>query len=210
MVTRLSELQEIPLFPLNSVLFPKGKLSLQIFEQRYLDLVSSSLKADTGFGVTLLKDGYEVVKPGKVQTMYSIGTYAKIIDWTQLDNGLLGITVEGEKKFKIEECWCTTGNLFMAKVRFSDRDASDSLPIPLEDDRSGMTQLLQLLEEHPAVQDMNLQIDYENLWDLGWRLSELIPVALQIKQELLELDDPWERIKVIEEAIHFLSYGEDM
>jgi len=162
-----------------------------------------------GFGVTLLKDGYEVIKPGKEQTMYSIGTYARIVDWTQLDNGLLGITVEGVKKFKSGQCWCTDNALFMAKVRFSDRDASTANPIPIEDDRSGMTQLLQLLEDHPAVQDMNLNIDYENLWELGWRLSELIPVALVIKLELLELDDPWERIKVIEETIRFFGYDDD-
>jgi len=69
---------------------------------------------------------------------------------------------------------------------------------------SGMTELLQLLEKHPAVQEMKLQIDYDNLWDLGWRLSELIPVATEIRQELLELDDPWERIQLLERSIHFL------
>jgi Lon protease-like protein len=51
---------------------------------------------------------------------------------------------------------------------------------------------------------MDLKIDYQNLWDLGWRLSELIPVAAEIRQELLELDDPWERIRLVERSIHHL------
>lgn len=203
----MSKLSEIPLFPLKSVLFPKGKLSLQIFEQRYLDLVSTSLKNDTGFGVSLLKSGHEVVKLGQEQVMHTIGTYARIVDWDQLENGLLGITVEGEKKFKIEDYWLTENDLFIGNVSFCESDIAGNTKIPLEDDCSGMAQLLELLERHPAVQDMDLQIDHENLWDLGWRLSELIPVAVEIKQELLELNDPWERIKVIEEAIHFLSYS---
>ena len=202
------ELAEIPLFPLKSVLFPKGKLTLQIFEQRYLDLVSASLKNNAGFGISLLKSGQEVAKPGQEQVMHSIGTYATIVDWDQLENGLLGITVEGDKKFEIQECWLAENGLFMGKVKFCESDIAGNTKIPLEDDCSGMAQLLELLEQHPAVKEMDLQIDHENLWDLGWRLSELIPIALEIKQELLELNDPWERIKVIEEAIHFFAYDE--
>jgi len=95
----MAEIQEIPLFPLRSVLFPRGKLSLQIFEKRYIDMVANSLRDGSGFGVILLKEGEEVMKPGRSQQLYAIGTYARIIDWDQLENGLLGITVEGEASF---------------------------------------------------------------------------------------------------------------
>jgi len=200
----MSDLQEIPLFPLRSVLFPRGKLSLQIFEKRYIDLVASCLRNDSGFGVTLLKEGEEVEKPGKTQALYAVGTLARIIDWDQLANGLLGITVEGDRKFEIDSYWRSDSGLYLARVRFSDNDTPQRQKIPVGEELSGMTELLQLLEKHPAVQDMDLKIDYENLWELGWRLSELIPVALEIKQELLELDDPWERIQLVERSIHFL------
>ena len=83
----MAEPQEIPLFPLRSVLFPRGKLSLQIFERRYIDLVSQSLRDGSGFGVILLKDGDEVIKPGGNQELHPVGTYARIVDWDQLDNG---------------------------------------------------------------------------------------------------------------------------
>ncbi|MBL4820157.1 MAG: LON peptidase substrate-binding domain-containing protein [Gammaproteobacteria bacterium] len=201
----MSNLQEIPLFPLNSVLFPKGKLTLQIFERRYLDLVSRSLKSDTGFGITLLKEGGEVAAPGRKQTIHDMGTYARIVDWDQLPNGLLSIIVEGVSKFRIKEHWIADSDLLMARVCFSETEISGERSIPVQDECSDMTELLHVLEKHPAVQDMNLQIDYENLWELGWRLSELIPVSLEKKQELLELDDPWERIRNIEATVHFLE-----
>ncbi|MGB4247606.1 MAG: LON peptidase substrate-binding domain-containing protein, partial [Pseudohongiellaceae bacterium] len=79
--------ETIALFPLKSVLFPGGRLPLQIFEQRYLNLVSHALKTDTGFGVCLLKDGDEVAKVGVKQQVHRVGTYAKVVDWDQLPNG---------------------------------------------------------------------------------------------------------------------------
>jgi len=200
----MAEIQEIPLFPLRSVLFPRGKLSLQIFEKRYIDMVANSLRDGSGFGVILLKDGEEVMKPGRSQQLYAIGTYARIIDWDQLKNGLLGITVEGESKFHVQNYWSTESGLIKGQIIFSEVDTPDKNRISVGEEMSGMTELLQLLEKHPAVQEMKLQIDYDNLWDLGWRLSELIPVATEIRQELLELDDPWERIQLLERSIHFL------
>jgi len=154
--------------------------------------------------VILLKDGEEVMKPGRSQQLYAIGTYARIIDWDQLENGLLGITVEGESKFHVQNYWSTESGLIKGQIIFSEVDTPDKNRISVGEEMSGMTELLQLLEKHPAVQEMKLQIDYDNLWDLGWRLSELIPVATEIRQELLELDDPWERIQLLERSIHFL------
>ncbi|MFM1897342.1 MAG: hypothetical protein RLZZ385_2416 [Pseudomonadota bacterium] len=192
---------EIPLFPLRSVLFPRGRLALQIFERRYIDLVSLCLRQDSGFGITLLKTGDEVIRPGTRQTLHRTGTYVRIIDWDQLDNGLLGITVEGIKKFHVEDCWVADNDLFMARVTYSQQDSVEQQPIPIYEDYTGMAELLQVLEKHPAVEHLQLDVDHDNLWDLGWRLAELIPVELEVRQKLLELDDPWERMRVIEKAV---------
>ncbi|WP_101757630.1 LON peptidase substrate-binding domain-containing protein [Oceanicoccus sp. KOV_DT_Chl] len=91
----------IPLFPLGSVLFPQGRMSLQIFEPRYLDLVSRCLKDDSGFGVVWLRQGREVHKPEQAvdPRFAQVGCYATIVDWDSLPNGLLGITIEGNKNF---------------------------------------------------------------------------------------------------------------
>jgi Lon protease-like protein len=55
------------------------------------------------------------------------------------------------------------------------------------------------------VEKKKLVVDYDNLWDLGWRLSELIPIKVEERQKLLEIDDPWERLKSIERLIADLA-----
>ena len=86
-------MSEIALFPLSSVLLPSGRMSLQIFEQRYLDLVAHCMRESEGFGVVWLQQGSEV-SGGSLDTpnVGEYGTYARIVDWDQLPNGLLGIT----------------------------------------------------------------------------------------------------------------------
>lgn len=195
------ESEEIALFPLRVVMFPGGKVDLQIFERRYLDLVSHCMRNDVGFGVCLLRDGEEVVTESAKQTIHRTGTYSKIIDWNQLDNGLLGITVEGHAKFRIKDCWQADSGVLEAKVEFTRGDCTNDDVIPLEDAYGALVDLLQSLESHPLIEKRNLSIDYDNLWDLGWRLSELIPMEVEQKQELLELDDPWERIRSIEKLV---------
>ncbi len=201
----MSDLQEIPLFPLQLVLFPGGRLDLQIFERRYIDLVRQCMRNGSGFGVCLLKKGLETTEPGTQQTIHRTGTYAKIIDWDQLPNGLLGITIEGSAKFDVEDCWAADSGVLTANVEFSKHDSVGKQSIPIDDDLAVLAQLLQSLESHPLVEQKNLIIDYDNLWDLGWRLSELIPIENVTKQFLLEIDDPWERIENIERLVAELA-----
>jgi len=201
----MTDMPEIPLFPLRVVMFPGGRLDLQIFEQRYLDLVSHCMRNDNGFGICLLKEGEEIIKEGTKQTIHRAGTYVSIIDWDQLENGLLGITVEGSSKFRVEECWQADNSILHAKVAFSDTDRVGKETILLDDQFAALADLLQNLENHPLVEQKKLTIDYNNLWDLGWRLSELIPIEVEQKQQLLEMDDPWERIENIEQLVSDLA-----
>jgi len=201
----MSQLHEISIFPLRSVAFPGSRIDLQIFERRYIDLVTACLKSNTGFGICLLKQGDEVVVSKTKQTIHRIGTLVKIADWDQLENGLLGITVEGTAKFKIEDCWQEDTGLLHANVEFSETDQVGGEDVPLQDEHSGLADLLESLENHPLVEQKNLTINYDNLWDLGWRLSDLMPLEVEQKQELLEFDDPWLRIEKIEEIVAFLA-----
>jgi len=193
--------QNISLFPLRVVMFPGSRLDLQIFERRYLDLVSQCMRNDAGFGVCLLREGEEVVREASRQTIHRTGTYCKIVDWDQLDNGLLVITIEGLAKFRISDCWQGDAGVLEATVDFSDKDRTGKDPIPLDDAYNALVDLLQNLENHPMVEQKNLSINYDNLWDLGWRLGELIPIEVDKKQQLLEIDDPWERISAIEKLV---------
>ncbi|MDX1491500.1 MAG: LON peptidase substrate-binding domain-containing protein [Pseudohongiellaceae bacterium] len=192
------ETQTIALFPLRAVLFPNGRLPLQIFEQRYIDLISQSLRNDKGFGICLLSEGEEVVQPGKSQQVHRVGTYARIVDWDELPSGLLGVTVEGRQKFMVEECWAAENQLLMARVRFCPIDVVGIDPIPVESAHEDLVTLLQQLSSHPVIEKLNMSLDFENVRELAWRLSELIPLSLEAKQELLEVTDPMQRIDRIE------------
>lgn len=201
----MNKKQDIPLFPLRVVLFPGGRVDLQIFEQRYIDLVRSCLKSSTGFGICLLKQGEEVIRPGSQQTIHRTGTYAEIVDWDQLDNGLLGITVEGRTKFSIEDCYEGENGLLRGQVSFSELDSVGKEEIPLSDEFTALAELLENLKKHPLIEQKQLTINQNNLWDLGWRLSELIPIDIGVRQQLLEIDNPWDRIERIEELVADLA-----
>ena len=201
----MTETQQIPLFPLRVVMFPRGRLNLQIFGRRYIDLVTHCMRTSSGFGICLLKEGEEVIQEGTNQTIHRTGTYSNIIDWDQLENGLLGITVEGSAKFSIEDCWQSDSGVLQGNVQFNETDNVGRETIPLDDQYTALADLLQNLESHPLVEQKKLIIDYNNLWDLGWRLSELIPIEIEQKQQLLEIDDPWERIQSIEQLVSDLA-----
>jgi hypothetical protein len=182
-------------------MFPRGRAELQIFERRYIDLIRNCLKTNTGFGICLLKTGEETIREDSQQTVHRTGTYANIVDWDQLDNGLLSITAEGQNKFHIDNCWQEESGLLMAEAAFSNSDLVDNEQIPVDDEFAPLTDLLQNLESHPLIEQKKLIIDYDNLWDLGWRLGDLIPIANEQKQQLLEIDDPWDRIESIERLV---------
>ena len=115
----------IALFPLNTVLFPGGPLRLRIFEPRYLDMVSRCMREDCGFGVALIVAGREA--GGAAQTV-EIGTLARIVDFEQLDDGLLGITARGERRFRILHVHQESDGLNVCQVEWRDEEARAEVP----------------------------------------------------------------------------------
>jgi hypothetical protein len=174
--------REIPLFPLLSVLLPFGQLPLQIFEQRYLDLVRSCMKSDAGFGVVWIRQGTEVVgTTGSKLQLGDYGTYAKIIDWDQLPNGLLGVTIEGQQTFSVNQTRTSASSQIFAQASFCDAP----MKAPLLAQWNSLADVLRGLETHPHIQRMNLDIDYDDAWQVGYNLIQLLPLEEQIKYELL-------------------------
>lgn len=177
----------VPLFPLNSVVLPGGRIPLQLFEPRYLDMLTRCLKEDRGFVIVLLREGVET---GKVAAFYDIGTYVRIIDFKQLDSGLLGITVEGESKVSVVRSWQQEDGLNVGDVECL--VAEDALMIPGH--YAELPSVLKALFRHPVIRDLDMEVDYEDARDVGWRLTELLPLDKQEKQRLVELQDPLERL----------------
>ena len=101
------------MFPLKSIVLPGGLFPLRIFERRYINMVKNCLKNDTGFCITLVRGESD---NGYITNVYNYGCYVKIVDWNQLEDGLLGITVEGIKKIHVLECNLNEDNLLQGSI----------------------------------------------------------------------------------------------
>lgn len=177
---------EIPLFPLSSVMFPGGRMPLQIFEQRYIDLVRSSMKQDSGFGMVWIMRGSEVAQPGVGPlNLGEWGTYARIVDWDQLPNGLLGITIEGGERFRLQDSHKRDDQLNMGQV--------EMLPLPepvaVSEEWESMVEVLASLEQHPHVQGLGIKPDHSDAWQVGYALAQLLPVDEALKYDMLADSD---------------------
>ncbi|WP_233998866.1 LON peptidase substrate-binding domain-containing protein [Microbulbifer pacificus] len=175
----------IPLFPLHMALFPGVTLPLRIFEQRYLRLVTESLKNDTGFGVALIRSGREV-GPADV---WPLGLYVRIVDWSQGEEGLLHIEVAGESRFRILETYAEDDGLLMADVEWLPDE--ESHPVP--DSCDGLLAVLNELKQHTAVLALKFA-PVESAEALSWQLAQLLPLDDAVRLELLASQDPLERL----------------
>ncbi len=183
---------EIPLFPLRSVLFPGGVLPLRIFEPRYVDMVGRCMREQTGFGVVLIRSGAEArLEAGVGQPeCFGVGTEAVIVDFNQADNGLLGIVAEGRRKFRVHATREQADHLLLGEVEFlPEEGAGELLP---EHDR--LVDVLKELTNHPLVQRLNLNVDFNEARSVSFRLAELLPIEPEIKQALLQMRWPRERL----------------
>jgi len=190
---------EIPLFPLPLVLFPGGKIPLQIFEPRYLDMVKRCMKENTGFGVVLIEEGEQVLQNPNQQlpSVSHYGTYATIVDFDQNPNGTLGLMVEGQVKFVIRDQYERPDRLMMAQVEFLELEEDALVP----EHKQHLVNLLEMFVEHEAVQDLGLDINFEQAREVGSRLTELLPCPNHFKQRMLEMKNPVARLNELEKLI---------
>jgi Lon protease-like protein len=177
---------EIPLFPLGSVLLPGGRMPLQIFERRYLDLVRDCLKQDVGFGQVWICQGAEVVQAGARELQLgTVGTYARIVDWDSLPNGLLGVTIEGQERFRLNATSVRDDGLLIGQVEMEPpRPACE-----LDERWSSLLDVLTNLEQHPHVKRLGIHADHGDGWQVASVLVQLLPVDEALKYELLAIDD---------------------
>jgi len=180
---------EIPLFPLRAVLYPGGPLPLRIFETRYVDMVGRCLKQDLGFGVVAQLDG-----PGADGlALHQIGTLARIVDWYQFDDGLLGITAVGETRFLLTEIHRQDDGLNLGHVEFLEPEA----PLPMPPRFSALLTLLENVMAELEPQYRFIEKNFEDAVWIGYRLAEVLPLSLEQKQHCLEMSDPLRRLETL-------------
>lgn len=190
---------EIPLFPLPLVLCPGGRLPLQIFEIRYLDMITWCMKKNSGFGVVMIEEGDQVLinHDAQLPAIAHSGAYCDIVDFGQNSNGTLGIVVEGQKKFVIRDQYEAPDRLMMAAVEFLVMEEQATVP---EEDRH-LAELLGTFVKHEAIRELNLNINYQDARDVGWRLTELLPCSNPVKQKLFEMKNPVTRLKELDRIL---------
>ena len=188
---------EIPLFPLHTVLFPGGPLPLRIFETRYLDMLSRCLKREEGFGVCLIEQGSEA---GAART-YTVGTLARIRDWSNGPDGLLNILALGERRFRILNMRSQHDGLSIGEVEWLPDEPSAILP----DTAKPLAELLKTLLVQIKERYASITPAYEDALWVGYRLAEILPMPIAQRQYLLEISDTRMRLDIIGTLVNALA-----
>ena len=197
-------LTSLPLFPLGTVLFPGGVLPLRIFEVRYLDMIGKCHKAGAPFGVVSLTEGSEVRVPGGKEAFAKVGTIATIADLDTPQPGLMVIRAQGEQRFRITSSDQLRHGLWVANVERVTADIGVPVPEDLKATANALARLIQSLQlKAGANGQMPLAGPYR-LDDCGWvanRWCELLPLSVQLKQRLMELDNPLVRLELVSDVL---------
>ena len=189
----------LPLFPLNTVLFPGCMLDLKIFEARYLDMISRCMKQGEGFGVVCIIDGAEV---GEAAGQFSaIGCEALIRDFQQLPNGLLGIRVEGGRRFRVQRAQVLPDPLTLAEVQWLDEQPEQAL----EAEHADLLALLGALNAHPLVESLGMGSEPAGQEALANQLAYLLPLDAEQKLQLLEMPEVQLRLELLQQLLELLQ-----
>jgi hypothetical protein len=195
----------LPLFPLNTVLFPGGVLPLKVFETRYIDMVRECMKQETPFGVVRIKSGHEV---GTAAEPEAVGCLANIAQWDMQDLGLLLLRTEGGERFRIIETRVLPDQRLEARVDMIAADSAGAI--------TGMhVSCAKALKV--VIDDINHKGQAEQggafispfatpiqLDDTAWvanRWCEILPIPLIARQKLLELEDAQSRLAIVHQYL---------
>jgi Lon protease-like protein len=188
----------VPLFPLNTVLFPGGPLPLRIFEPRYIDMVRDCVRDDAPFGVLLIREGGET---GPAST-HDIGTLARIADWYQGSDGLLGVTAIGEQRFRLLSSERLDSGLNVGDIEL----LPDEPSLPMPDEYRPMSEILSSVLDDLGLLYETLE---RRLDDATWvtsRFVEILPMDLEQKQQCLEQSDALGRLKLVHAMLKMVRH----
>lgn len=191
----------LPLFPLRTVLFPGGRLPLRIFEVRYLDLVSQCLRQRTPFGVVCLQQGGEVRLDGVPLRFEPLGVLAHLADVDAESPGILKVMCLGGARFEWASASESTDGLWQAK---GVRPLPDDPPAPTSERFAAAAEALRRAYESLAQREgvaLPVERHYDNAGWVANRWSELLPVTLAARQQLMALPDPLQRLALVDDFL---------
>jgi Lon protease-like protein len=156
-------------------------------------MISKCLKNDSPFGVLLIRSGSET---GPAST-YDIGTLARITDWYQGSDGVLGITAIGEQRFRLLSSSRQADGLNIGEVELLAEEAGPTLP----DEYKPLAQILSGVLDDLGRLYETLDRNYDDADWVGYRFCEILPITPEQKQLCLEADDPVTRLEMMREVL---------
>jgi Lon protease-like protein len=191
---------DLPLFPLQAVLFPGGLLSLKVFEARYLDLVGSCMREGKPFGVVALKQGAEVQRDKEAVNFESTGTMAELVDVDSAQAGILQLRCRGTQRFDVKKSRQQADRLWIARAGPVPDDEPAAPAEGMLDTVRGLASAIATMKAQgaePFLQPYRFE-------DAGWvanRWCEILPISLAAKQKLMELPDGQVRLQLVDEFL---------
>ena len=197
----MTRLTTTPLFPLTINVLPGAYLPLQIFEPRSIDMIKNCLSNSEGFCIVLIKteDDQEL---RDLPNHYDIATYVEIVDFNQLENGLLGITVQGKEKIKIFERWKQTDELLLGKITKVQEEDDD---LSLDPRFLDLWDMVKEVTSHPEIKKLNLDLDLNSSKSVCYILASILPLTPLEKQTILELDQTVDKLNYLKDVIKKLG-----
>jgi len=184
----MNNYNDIPIFPLKSIILPGGQFPLRIFERRYLDMIRDSLKTNSGFVIALTKKDADYIS-----SVHDYACYVEIVDWSQLDGGLLGITVEGKSLVTLSNCKLDETNLLRGDAQKIKSGIDHLIP-----------QKYQILSKfyrkiYPEIKAyiFHNKSKYNDANWIGFRLIECLPIEISDKADLIATNEPLDRLEKI-------------
>ena len=189
------------LFPLSVNVLPGAYLPLQIFEPRYIDMVSECLANSEGFCIVLFKDD-ENEENKEYLPHHNIATYVEIVDFNKLDNGLLGITVQGKHKIRIEDVWKQEDELLLGKIEKINEEDDNLSNDP---EYLDLWNMVKEITNHPEIKKLNLDLDLNSSISVCYILASVLPLRPQEKQTILEFENNRDKLDYLKALIKRLG-----
>ena len=189
------------LFPLSVNVLPGAYLPLQIFEPRYIDMVSECLANSEGFCIVLFKDD-ENEENKDYLPHHNIATYVEIVDFNKLDNGLLGITVQGKYKIRIEDVWKQEDELLLGKIEKINEEDDN---LSNEPEYLDLWNMVKEITNHPEIKKLNLDLDLNSSISVCYILASVLPLRPQEKQTILEFENNRDKLDYLKALIKRLG-----
>jgi Lon protease-like protein len=188
----------LPLFPLRTVLFPGGLLPLKIFEQRYIEMTKACMRDEQPFGVCMITQGDEVATPdGAAPQFASVGTLARITNFDMPQLGILHVQTEGLARFEVRSHAASAGGLVVGEVTTIAEEPRNALP----EAYAPLARILGVIAAKIGPGNFPAVTSYDDASWVSYRLAELLPLPLSIKQRMLEVNDANVRLAALHQFL---------